>query len=102
MEDLWQQLQDDIGAFAEKTFPDASPRSKALHLSEEAKEAADNPSDISEWADCMILLSDGARKSGFSMDDLYQAVLRKMEINKKRKWDAGDKDGIIRHIEAAG
>jgi hypothetical protein len=100
--DRWQQLQDDIGVFTEKTFPDATARSKALHLAEEAHEAAADPGDILEWADCMILLSDGARKSGFTMEDLYQAVVRKMEINKKRTWDAGDKDGIVRHVKAAG
>ena len=29
MDDCWQQLQDDIGIFTEKTFPGASARSKA-------------------------------------------------------------------------
>ena len=97
--DCWQQLQDDIGVFSEKTFPGATPRSKALHLSEEAKEAAADPDDIIEWADCLILLLDGARKSGFSAADIHAAALKKLEINKARKWGAPDADGVVRHVE---
>jgi len=100
--DRWQQLQDDIGVFTEKTFPGATARSKALHLAEEAHEAADDPADVIEWADCMILLLDGARRAGFSTDALFEAVQRKMKINKERTWNAADKDGIFRHAKAAG
>lgn len=98
--DFWQKLQDDIGLFADVAFENSTARAKALHLAEEAVEAADDPSDILEWADCMILLLDGARKAGFTTQDVYQAVLRKMEINKTRQWGARDKDGIVRHVKA--
>ena len=97
----WQKLQDDIGAFTDVTFPKATARSKALHMSEEAKEAADDPSDILEWADCMILLLDGARKAGYSTQDIYAGVLRKMEINKNRRWEIPDGEGIARHVKTA-
>ena len=97
--DRWQNLQDDIGIFTDKTFGASTPRAKALHLAEEAREAADDPADILEWADCMILLLDGARKAGFATEDIYQAVLRKMEINKARKWGKSDADGVVRHVE---
>lgn len=93
-----QKLQDDIGLFTDRIFPAATARSKALHLSEEAKEAAADPADIIEWADCMILLLDGARKAGFTTEDIHHAVLRKMETNYKRKWQAPDADGIVRHV----
>ncbi len=95
----WQKLQNDIGAFTEATFPDSTARSKALHLSEEAKEAAADPNDVIEWADCLILLLDGARKAGFATDDIYQAALKKMAINKNRKWGQKDADGVVRHVE---
>jgi hypothetical protein len=97
--DRWQQLQDEIGVFTEKTFPDATARSKALHMAEEAQEAAADPADVLEWADCMILLLDAARKAGFSTDDIFQAVLKKMDINKQRTWGPRDKDGLVRHID---
>lgn len=100
MSDRWQRMQDEIGVFTEKTFPGATAKSKALHLAEEAQEAANDPSDVIEWADCMILLLDGARRSGFSTDDLFQAVTKKMEINKRRKWQPADENGVFHHVKA--
>lgn len=97
--DRWQNLQDEIGLFTDKTFPVSTAKSKALHLAEEAREAAEDPSDILEWADCVILLLDGARKAGYTTGDLYHAVCRKMDINRKRTWQPPDDDGIARHAK---
>ena len=97
----WQKLQDDIGLFTDKTFPKSTAKSKALHLSEEAQEAAADPTDILEWADCMILLLDGARAAGYDTTAIYKAVLEKMEINKDRTWGVPDVDGVARHIKSA-
>ncbi len=99
MRDRWQQMQDDIGVFTDKTFGESTPQSKAHHLAEEAMEAAADPSDIIEWADCTILLLDAVRKAGFTTDDLYAAVQRKMEINKSRKWGDKDENGVVRHVK---
>ncbi len=99
MADRWQQMQDDIGVFTDKTFGDSTPQSKAHHLAEEAMEAAADPSDIIEWADCTILLLDAVRKAGFTTEDLYAAVARKMEINKSRKWGDKDENGVVRHVK---
>lgn len=99
MTDRWQQMQDDIGVFTDKTFGESTPQSKAHHLAEEAMEAAADPSDIIEWADCTILLLDAVRKAGFTTDDLYAAVQRKMEINKSRKWGDKDENGVVRHVK---
>lgn len=99
MRDRWQQMQDDIGVFTDKTFGESTPQSKAHHLAEEAMEAAADPSDIIEWADCTILLLDAVRKAGFTTDDLFAAVQRKMEINKSRKWGEKDENGVVRHVK---
>lgn len=99
MTDRWQQMQNDIGVFTDKTFGESTPQSKAHHLAEEAMEAAADPSDIIEWADCTILLLDAVRKAGFTTDDLYAAVQRKMEINKSRKWGDKDENGVVRHVK---
>lgn len=99
MSDRWQQLQDDIGVFTDKTFGASTPQAKAHHLAEEAMEAAADPSDILEWADCTILLLDAVRKAGFTTEDLHAAVLRKMEINKARKWGEKDANGVVRHVK---
>ena len=95
----WQELQNDLGEFADKAFPNSTPKSKALHLSEEALEAANDPSDLIEWADCLTLVLDGARKAGFSSDDLYNAAVKKLEINKARKWGDADENGVVRHVK---
>lgn len=96
--DKWQNMQDDIAGFTDEVFGASTPVSKLHHLTEEVQELIDAPDDKMEWADCMILLIDAAKKAGYDMDDLYQAVQSKMEINKKRKWGAPDENGVVRHV----
>ena len=97
--DRWQKLQDDIGVFTDRVFGHSTPEAKAMHLAEEAHEAAADPQDMLEWADCTILLLDAVRKAGYSTEDLYQAVIRKMEINKNRTWGEPDENGVVRHVK---
>ena len=56
------------------------------HLAKEAKEAQDNPTDITEYADCLFLTIDAARRAGFSWRQLLQAAFNKLEVNKLRTW----------------
>lgn len=51
-----------------------------------------------EFADCFILLLNTASKCGFTMQELTDCAIEKMEINKNRKWGKPDKDGIVEHI----
>ncbi len=94
-----QELQNDIGTFTDVVFKNSTAQSKARHLSEEALEAAAAPDDIMEWADCFILLLDGAHKAGFTVENIYDAAVQKMIINKGRKWGDADEHGISRHIK---
>ena len=98
MTDKWQDLQNDIAAFTDSVFGKSNPVSKLKHLREEVDELIEEPTDTMEWADCMILLIDAAKKAGHDMDDLYKFVNAKMEINKTRKWGEPDEDGVIRHV----
>lgn len=66
------------------------------HLAKEAIEAAENPGDLSEWADIQLLLWDAMRREGITDDQLIAAVEEKLEINKKRSWPE-PKDGEPRH-----
>ncbi len=95
----WQKMQDDIGEFCDKTFGQSTITSKLIHLREEIDEVEADPSDIIEWADCTILLLDGLRKAGYSTEDLHDAMLKKMEINRNRKWGEMDEDGVVRHVK---
>lgn len=56
------------------------------HLAKEAMEAIAKPSDRSEYADCLILVFDAARRSGMSLLDLLIEVNKKIEINRQREW----------------
>lgn len=98
-DDHWQVLQNEIADFTDRAFGQATPVSKLHHLAEEVQELIETPEDRLEWADCMILLIDAAKKAGYDMNDLYQAVQDKMEINKKRKWGAPDENGVVRHLD---
>lgn len=56
------------------------------HLSKEALEAADNPDDLSEWADMQFLLWDAQRRAGITDDQIVDAMIKKLKINKERLW----------------
>jgi hypothetical protein len=51
-----------------------------------------------EWADCFLLFLDAAWRQGHSVDDLVEFGMKKLEVNKKRKWNKSN-DGHYRHVE---
>jgi len=38
-------------------------------------------------------------RRGITIDDLFEAIRDKFEINKNRTWSKPDKDGIVRHVK---
>ena len=86
-------------AWSLATFGDVGPVGPLKHLSEEALEAAAEPSDLSEWADMQFLLWDAQRRAGISDEQITQAMIKKLAINKVRQWPE-PKDGEPRlHIK---
>ena len=86
-------------AWSLATFGDVGPVGPLKHLSEEALEAAAEPSDLSEWADMQFLLWDAQRRAGISDEQITQAMIEKLAINKVRQWPE-PKDGEPRlHIK---
>jgi hypothetical protein len=87
--------------FSDTAFGPPSVRNEmgALHhLEMEVKELIENTSDPMEWADCMLLLLDALRRKGYTVDQLIDFCLQKVEINKKRTWkDAGN--GVFLHTK---
>lgn len=82
------------------------------HLQYETVELTDaltryfnNPTDenrnslLFEFADCYLLLGDCVAHLSFTMNEIKEAELKKLEINKTRKWGKPDKNGVIGHIE---
>ena len=87
--------------FSDKAFgtPEIRNESGALHhLRLEINELIENPDDTSEWADCLLLLIDAARRKGFTFDRLVDFALEKIEINKNRSWKLAD-NGVYLHIK---
>lgn len=56
------------------------------HLEEEVQEAADDPDEIYEWCDIIFLAVDGARRRGFTPEEIGQALEEKLQINIDRQW----------------
>lgn len=95
-----QELQDEIGAWADRQFGDAPDPARCLkHLKREAAELADDPADPLAWADVLMLFLDGARRSGRTADDLINAGFEKLRICKEDyEWGEPDAEGVIEHI----
>lgn len=85
--------------WSQATFGNVGPVGPLKHLSKEALEAAAEPGDLSEWADMQFLLWDGQRRAGITDDQITQAMIEKLAVNKQREWPE-PKDGEPRlHIK---
>jgi hypothetical protein len=91
-------LFNEMGEFSVKTFTGATAKGHLRKLKEEADEAIEDPTDIKEYADCLMALFGAAYKAGFTYDALIQAGKEKLEINKSRKWVKLENE-IYQHIK---
>nr|WP_270774357.1 dATP/dGTP pyrophosphohydrolase domain-containing protein [Klebsiella pneumoniae] len=86
--------------WSQATFGNVGPVGPLKHLAKEAMEAAVEPDDLSEWADMQFLLWDAQRRAGITDEQITQAMIEKLAVNKQRKWPA-PKDGEPRlHIKS--
>ena len=105
-----QQLQNTIVAWSDKTFGssilDRHGRQMPIdrregmlnHMLKEIEELRETPNSPMEMADIFMLLLDYAGHSGVTVDLLFDATLRKLQINMKRKWGPVLPDGSIEHV----
>lgn len=85
--------------WSQATFGNVGPVGPLKHLSKEALEAATEPGDLSEWADMQFLLWDAQRRAGITDEQITQAMIDKLAVNKQREWPE-PKDGEPRlHIK---
>ncbi|XCE77894.1 DUF550 domain-containing protein [Mangrovibacter phragmitis] len=85
--------------WSQATFGNVGPVGPLKHLSKEALEAAAEPGDLSEWADMQFLLWDAQRRAGITDEQIVQAMIKKLAVNKTRNWPE-PKDGEPRlHIK---
>jgi hypothetical protein len=71
------------------------------HIRKELKEIIDDPTDLEEWVDIMILAIDGAWRHGASAEEIVAMYHVKMQKNRDRKWPDwrdSDEDHAIEHI----
>lgn len=94
------QVRSAHAEWSQATFGNVGPVGPLKHLSKEALEAAAEPSDLSEWADMQFLLWDAQRRAGITDEQITQAMIDKLAVNKQREWPE-PKDGEPRlHIKS--
>ncbi len=94
------QVRSAHAEWSQETFGNVGPVGPLKHLSKEALEAAEQPGDLSEWADMQFLLWDAQRRAGITDEQITQAMIEKLAVNKQREWPE-PKDGEPRlHIKA--
>lgn len=75
-------------AWSDAAFGTArGPVGALKHLAKEAMEAAENPTDLAEFADCLFLLWDGVHRAGFTMDQVVAAGFEKLKVLHTRTYD---------------
>ncbi len=94
-----EQVRREHAEWSQATFGNVGPVGPLKHLSKEALEAAAEPGDLSEWADMQFLLWDAQRRAGVTDEQITQAMIEKLAVNKQREWPE-PKDGEPRlHIK---
>lgn len=92
------QVRSAHAEWSQATFGNVGPVGPLKHLSKEALEAAAEPGDLSEWADMQFLMWDAQRRAGITDEQITQAMIEKLAVNKQREWPE-PKDGEPRlHI----
>lgn len=75
------------GEWSDRTFgPGDRHRGVVEHIRKELNEILENPEDLEEWVDVIILALDGARRSGYNSNQIVQAIIDKQAKNRKRRW----------------
>lgn len=85
--------------WSHETFGNVGPVGPLKHLAQEAIEAAENPNDLSEWADIQFLLWDAQLRAGITDEQILQAMVVKLGANKKRQWGEVKDGEPVNHVD---
>ena len=73
--------------FSLKTFgPGMRTDGVVNHICDELIEVLQNPLDVVEWVDIVLLALDGALRTGAAPKQIAEALLAKQSINENRSW----------------
>lgn len=87
-------------SWSEQTFG-FGPRTASLldHLQKELKEVAENPRDMDQWIDLVLLALDGALRTGHRPEDVAACIFHSQVRNEGRRWIISDPNKAIEHEE---
>lgn len=73
--------------WSEKTFgPGERSVGVVDHIRKELDEILENPTDLEEWIDVIILGFDGAWRAGYDPWQIMQTMMAKQKKNERREW----------------
>jgi hypothetical protein len=75
------------------------------HIRKELGEIEENPTDVSEWVDVIILAFDGAWRAGWEPQEIIDAIKAKQAKNEARTWPnwrTMSADKAIEHVRLDG
>lgn len=89
-----------------KTFPDATPHSSLIKLTDEIMEVEqclihpDHSKEdaTEEYADCLMCLFDSAGRAGIKPEQIFEAFENKLAKNKTRVWK-NNGDNTYSHVK---
>lgn len=84
--DARNKVRTEHAEWSQATFGNVGPAGPLKHLSKEALEAAAEPADLYEWADIQLLFWDAQRRAGITDEQITQAMIEKLSVNKAREW----------------
>ncbi len=88
--------------WSEKTFgPGQDTKGVLDHIRKELAEIENNPTDLYEWVDVILLAFDGAWRAGCEAEEIVQAIRDKQAKNERREWPdwrPQPRDGSIEHV----
>lgn len=96
-----ETLAADQAVWSQATFgtdQTRGPIGPLKHLEKEAREAQAEPGDVTEYADCLLLVLDAARRAGFPVRVLVAAATEKLRVNQARSWPASKGDEPVKHV----
>jgi hypothetical protein len=89
-------------AFSLRTFgPGARTKGVLDHIRKELVEIEENPDDVTEWADLILLSLDGAWRAGHEPEEIAAAISAKQAKNEARNWPdwrTADPNKAIEHV----
>lgn len=95
-----RRVWDEMTGWSRKTFgsdQERGPIGPLRHLKLEADEAIES-NERDEYADCLLLILDAARRAGFTYDYLIAVTLQKLAVCRTRTYPKPAPDEPVHHV----